>query len=246
MSDEGFMQQPSMCLRNLLLAGAMVGCLATQAIAENAHALSLDDLSNKDAVAGLKEALIRGSRLAADALGKPDGFLGNPKVKIPLPQNLQRLEGVMRTVGMGDQADELVTTMNRAAEAAVPEAKSLLVTAVKKMTVEDAKGILSGGDNAATEYFRKTTSDALTARFLPIVKKATAKVKLAETYNNFAGQAADFGILDKKDANLDSYVTQKALDGLFLMMAEEEKTIRANPASAAKDIVKKVFGAIGR
>ena len=117
--------------------------------------------------------------------------------------------------------------MNRAAEEAVPEAKTLLVAAVKKMSVEDAKGILTGGDNAATEYFRSTTSDALTARFLPIVKKATAKVRLAETYNNFAGKAAGFGLLDKKDANLDSYVTQKALDGLFLMMAEEEKAIRA-------------------
>lgn len=244
MDNPRFHGQP--VLRYATLQAAIVGLLITAAVAEPAHALSLSELTNKEAVAGLKEALIRGSGKAVDELGKRDGFLGNAKVKIPLPQTLQRVESVMRTVGMGDQADELITAMNRAAEAAVPEAKTLLVAAVKKMTVEDAKGILSGGDHAATDYFRKTTSDALTQRFLPIVRRATAKVKLADTYNNFAGKAADFGLLEKKDANLDSYVTQKALDGLFLMIAEEEKAIRQNPAGAAKDIVKKVFGAIGR
>jgi uncharacterized protein DUF4197 len=244
MNNPRFHEQPA--LRCAALSAAMVAFAMAIAAAESAHALTLSDLTDKEAVAGLKEALIRGSAKAVDKLGKRDGFLGNVKVKIPLPQSLQKVESVMRTVGMGDQADELITTMNRAAEAAVPEAKTLLVAAAKKMTVEDAKGILSGGDHAATDYFRKTTSDALTQRFLPIVKRATAKVKLADTYNNFAGKAADFGLLEKKDANLDRYVTQKALDGLFLMIAEEEKAIRQNPAGAAKDIVKKVFGAIGR
>jgi hypothetical protein len=244
MDNPRFHGQP--VLRYATLQAAIVGLLITAAVGEPAHALSLSDLTDKEAVAGLKEALIRGSGKAVDELGKRDGFLGNAKVKIPLPQTLQRVESVLRTVGMGGQADELITAMNRAAEAAVPEAKTLLVAAVKKMTVEDAKGILSGGDHAATDYFRKTTSDALTQRFLPIVKRATAKVKLADTYNNFAGKAADFGLFEKKDASLDSYVTQKALDGLFLMIAEEEKAIRQDPAGAAKDIVKKVFGAIGR
>lgn len=233
-------------LRYAVLAAAIVGLSTSVAVTQSARALSLSDLTDKEAVAGLKEALIRGSGKAVDELGRLDGFLGNAKVKIPLPQSLQRVESVMRTVGLGDQADELIMAMNRAAEAAVPEAKTLLVAAVKKMTVEDAKGILAGGDHAATDYFRKTTSAALTQRFLPIVKRATAKVKLAETYNNFAGKAADFGLVEKKDANLDSYVTQKALDGLFLIIAEQEKAIRQNPAGAAKDIVKKVFGAIGR
>ena len=114
------------------------------------------------------------------------------------------------------------------------------------MSVEDAKGVLTGGDTAATEYFRKATSDELTQRFLPIVKRATAKVRLAETYNGLAGKAAAFGLLDKKDADLDLYVTQKALDGLFLVIADEEKLIREHPAEAAKSIAKKVFEAIGR
>jgi hypothetical protein len=220
-------------------------CLSI-ALTPSVQALTLEDLTNKETTAALKEALIQGAVQATAMLGKTDGFLGNPKVKIPLPQSLHRIEGLMRTMGMGNQADELVTTINRAAEAAVPEAKSVLISAVKRMSVEDAKGILTGGDTAATEYFRSTTSETLTQRFLPIVKRATAKVKLAETYNSLAGRAADFGLLDKKDANLDLYVTQKALDGLFTVIADEEKQIRAHPAEAAKSIVKKVFSAIGQ
>src|SRR5690242_12023779 len=149
-------------------------------LAASAHALSLEDLSNKETVAGLKAALIQGAGRAAATLGKTDGFLGNPKVKIPLPHALQKAESVMRSMGLGDQADELITTLNRAAEAAVPEAQPVLVSAVKRMSVEDAKGVLTGGDTAATQYFRKATSEELTQRFLPIVKRATAKVRLAE------------------------------------------------------------------
>jgi hypothetical protein len=227
-------------LRNAVVASTLA------VAATGACALSLEDLTNKETNAGLKEALIQGVTHAAETLGKTDGFLGNPQVKIPLPHSLQRVEGFMRTMGLGSQADELVTTLNRAAEAAVPEAKPVLVSAIKKMSVEDAKGILSGGNTSATDYFRDKTSDALTQRFLPIVKRATAKVKLAETYNRFAGKAADFNLLDKKDADLDTYVTQKTLDGLFLTIADEEKAIRENPAAAAKSIVKKVFGAIGQ
>jgi uncharacterized protein DUF4197 len=215
-------------------------------LAASAHALSLEDLSNKETVAGLKAALIQGAGRAAATLGKTDGFLGNPKVKIPLPHALQKAESVMRSMGLGDQADELITTLNRAAEAAVPEAQPVLVSAVKRMSVEDAKGVLTGGDTAATQYFRKATSEELTQRFLPIVKRATAKVRLAETYNRLAGKAAAFGLLDKKDADLDLYVTQKTLDGLFLVIADEEKLIREHPTEAAKSIAKKVFEAIGR
>ena len=134
--------------------------------------------------------------------------------------------------------------MNRAAEAAVPEAKTLLVGAVKKMTVADAKSILTGGDDAATLYFRKNTETALAGKFKPIVGKAMQKVKLAETYDQFAGKGAKFGLVDKRDANLDDYITRKAMDGLFLMMAEQEKAIRANPLQATGDLAKKIFSAI--
>ncbi|MCZ7565741.1 MAG: DUF4197 domain-containing protein [Burkholderiales bacterium] len=217
---------------------------ASFALAANAHAINIADLSNQETVNGLKGALIQGAEKAVGQLGTADGFLGNAKVKIPLPESLQRVERVMRMVGMGRQADELVTNMNRAAEMAVKEAKPLLVDAVKKMSVQDAKGILTGGDDAATQYFRRTTSDALSKRFLPIVKQMTAKVDLARLYNQYAGQAASFGVIDAKDANIDDYVTRKALDGLFLVIAEQERAIRQDPVGSASKIVQKVFGAL--
>ena len=145
---------------------------------------------------------------------------------------------------MKRQADELVVAMNRAAEAAVPEAKTLLVDSVKKMTPQDAKGILTGGETSATDYFKRTTHAQLHERFLPIVKKSTAKVGLAQKYNQYAEQGASFGLVKKEDANLDEYVTQKTLDGLYVMIAEEEKKIRKDPVRAGSEIVKRVFGAL--
>jgi len=204
----------------------------------------LAQISNRDAVAGLKAALDKGAVYAVQTLGRTNGFFGDPRVKIPLPESLQTAERLMRSLGMGRTADELILTMNRAAEAAVPEAQKLLVDAVNKMTVQDAKGILTGGDTAGTEYFRRTTQDQLRARFLPIVKRSTAKVGLAQTYNQYAGEAARFGLVKKEQANLDAYVTDKALDGLYFMIAEEEKKIRRDPVGSASSIIKKVFGAI--
>lgn len=213
-------------------------------LATVAHALSLDALTSKDASGGLKEALTQGVGKAVATLGRTNGFLGNPKVKIPLPDSLKQVEGMLHTFGLGKQADELVATMNRAAEAAMPEAKTLLVNSVKQMSVQDAKGILSGGDDAATQYFKRTTAAPLTEKFRPIVKKAMRKVKLADKYDQFAGKAAGYGLIKAEDANLENYVTQKALDGLYLMIAEEEKAIRKDPVSAAGNLARKVFGAL--
>ena len=204
----------------------------------------LDQITSREAVSGLKAALEKGSQAAVASLGRLDGFFGNPQVKIPLPESLQRTERLMRRFGMAKYADELILTLNRAAEAAVPEARQLFLDAVKKMTVQDAKGILSGGDTAATEYFRRTTQDALRKRFHPIVAKATARVELAAKYNEYAESAAALGLVKKEDANLDDYVTQKALDGLFFMVAEEEKKIRKDPLGSASALIRKVFGAI--
>jgi Protein of unknown function (DUF4197) len=228
------------------LLGFCAAAVLTFLLGAHAQAAGLANLSNKDATSGLKQALTKGASFAVASLGKRDGFLGNPQVRIPLPGNLQRVAGAMRGLGMGKYADELVTTMNRAAETAVVEAKPLLVNAVKRMSVRDAKGILTGGDDAATQYFRRTTSAALTQKFLPVVAKATRKVKLADKYNEFAGMGARFGLVDKRDADLNSYVTRKALDGLFLVIAEQERKIRRDPAAAASGIISKVFGAIGR
>lgn len=204
----------------------------------------LEDLTAKDAVAGLKTALEKGSQAAVASLGRNDGFLGNPRVKIPLPASLERAESLLRRFGMGRYADELVVGMNRAAEAAVPEARALLADSIRRMTLQDAKGILNGGDTAATDYFRRTTREQLHARFLPIVERATAKVQLAQTYDQYAGAAASFGLLKKEDADLDAYVTAKALDGLYLMIAEEERKIRKDPVGAGSAILRKVFGAL--
>ena len=204
----------------------------------------LESVTNQDAVTGLREALVKGTQYAVDQLGRHDGFYANEKVRIPLPGSLQKVEKILHQLGMGKQADELVLTMNRAAEAAVPEAKALLVDSVRKMSVQDAKGILTGGQDSATQYFKRSTSDQLRAKFLPIVRKATAKVQLAQKYDDYAGKGVKLGLVKKEDANLDGYVTQKALDGLFAMVAEEEARIRKNPAQAATGILQKVFGAL--
>ncbi len=223
-----------------------IAALSFILFATHANALSLADLSNTEASGGLKEALIQGAGKAVSQLSATDGFFGNKEVKIPLPDSLKKAEKTMRMFGMGKQADELVLKMNRAAEAAVPEAKVLLVDAVKKMSVSDAKAILTGGNDAATQYFKKTTSTPMAEKFLPIVKKATENVQLAQQYNKFAEMGSKFGVVKKEQANLEQYVTQKALDGVYLMMAKEEAAIRKDPVGQASNLLKKVFGALNQ
>jgi len=213
-------------------------------IAALAQAGALDAISSGDASAGVKEALAKGADYAVSSLGKSGGFLGNDKVKIKLPGYLEKADSAMRMLGMGKQADQLVETMNHAAENAVAEAKPILTESIKKMSITDAKDILTGGDDSVTQYFKRTSTDQLTAKFLPIVKAETNKLKLADQYNKFAGKAASAGLVKNEDANVDSYVTQKAMDGLFLMIAEEEKKLRANPMGAGSDLLKSVFGAL--
>jgi hypothetical protein len=225
-------------------ASRALGVVAALVFSVHSLAAGIDSLSSSDTASGLKEALTRGAEVAIGQLGKTDGFLGDSRVRIPLPDSVRSVEKAMRTFGMKKQADELIETMNRAAELAVVEAKPILTGAVKNMSFDDARGILTGGDDAATQYFRRTTSSDIAAKFLPIVKKATAKVSLAEQYNQFAGQGAKFGLIDAKDADLDNYVTQKAMDGLFLMIAEQEKSIRKDPIGTGSSLLKKVFGAL--
>lgn len=213
-------------------------------LAAGAYGLDLSSLSNADAAAGLKKALDQGITQAVAKLGTAGGFLDNPSVKIPLPPKLAKAESMMRMVGLGDQADELITSMNRAAEAAVPESKVLLKQALKQMTVEDAKQILTGGDDAATQYFKRVTATPLQAKFKPIVARATQKVKLAQKYDQIADKGLQLGLLKPEDASIESYVTQKTLDGLYLMMAEEERAIRKDPLGQANKLLKKVFGAV--
>jgi hypothetical protein len=200
-------------------------------------------LSEGDAASGIRTALERGAVAAVSLLGRPDGFLGNPLVRIELPGYLKDGARLLKATGQGKRVDELLTAMNRAAEAAVPEAKSLLVAAVKNMSVEDGVQILRGGDDAATRFFETKTRTPLSGKFLPIVTRATERVALADKYNAVAGKAAGLGLVRGEDANIQQYVTGKALDGLYLIIGEEEKKIRQDPVGTGSAILKKVFGA---
>jgi len=200
------------------------------------------DLSETDAAAGVRAALEKGAASAVSLLGRNDGFLGNPKVRIPLPGALEDAAKLMRKMGQGKRIDELVTAMNRAAEAAVPEARPLLVNAVKSMSVEDARKVISGGDDSVTQFFAGKTRTPLAEKFLPIVTQATEKLQVAQRYNALAGKAASLGLIKGDEANVQQYVTGRALDGLFLMIGEEEKKIRADPVKTGSAILKKVFG----
>jgi hypothetical protein len=202
------------------------------------------ELSETDAATGVRAALERGAVAAVGLLGRTDGFLGNPKVRIPLPGFLNDAAGLLRAIGQQRRMDELVTAMNRAAEAAMPEAKALLVNAVRSMSVEDGRRILTGGDNSVTEFFAAKTREPLGVKFLPIVTRATRKVSLAEKYNSLAAKAAGLGLVKKEDANIQQYVTGKALDGLYLMIGEEERKIRQDPVGTGSAILKKVFGSL--
>ncbi|MBX3585835.1 MAG: DUF4197 domain-containing protein [Ramlibacter sp.] len=211
---------------------------------QQAHALALKDLTDAEASQGLKAALEKGALAAVQLLGKPDGFLGNPKVRIPLPGVLEDAAKLLKTFGQGKRVDELVTSMNRAAEAAVPMARDLLVSAVRSMNVSDARNILMGGDTSVTTFFAEKTREPLAGKFLPVVTRATEKVGLAEKYNRVASKAAGVGLLRKEDANVQQYVTAKSLDGLYLMIGEEEKKIRQDPVGTGSAILKKVFGGL--
>ena len=204
-----------------------------------ANAAALDDA---DAASGIRVALERGAVAAVGLLGRPDGFLANPKVRIPLPGYLNDAAKMLRFTGQQHLVDDLVTAMNRAAEAAVPEAKALLVAAVKSISVGDARRIVSGGDDSVTRFFADKTRAPLGERFLPIVKRHTERVDLANRFNAVAGKAANLGLVKGDDANIDRYVTRKALDGLYLMIGEEEKKIRSDPVGTGSAILAKVFG----
>ena len=199
-------------------------------------------LSQNDAARGIREALGRGAESAVALLGRPDGFLGNPQVRIPLPGLLEDAAKLLKFTGQGQRVDDLITAMNRAAEAAVPQAKTLLVQTAKNVSVEDAVRIVRGGETSVTDYFAERTREPLTVKFLPIVGKATEKVALTDKYNAVAGKAAGFGLVKDEDANVQRYVTRKALDGLYFMIGEEEKKIRRDPIGTGSALLRKVFG----
>ena len=219
-----------------LVAGSM--------IASAAMAVSLSDLTSGEANSGLKAALEKGSVAAVAKLGVENGFFGNEQVKIKLPSVLEQARPLLHMTGYGAQLDQLVLSMNRAAESAVPQAKPLLLNAVKSMTVADAKKILSGGETSVTDFFREKTSTQLAVKFRPLVKTVTDRSGLAPQYNAVMGQVSQLNMASKEQATVEGYVTQRALDGLFFMIGEEEKAIRRDPLGAGTKILGKVFGSL--
>lgn len=209
-----------------------------------ARAQSLAGISNLDATKGLKTALETGANAAIALLGRPDGFLGNPQVRIPLPGYLKDAAKFLSAIGQKRQVEELELAMNRAAEQAVPMAKNLLTSAVRTMSVTDAKKILTGGDTSVTEFFAEKTRAPLSTQFLPVVAQQTSKVGLKAKYEALAQKGVGFGLVKQEDASVDHYVTRKALDGLYLVIGEEEKKIRRDPIGTGSAILGKVFGAI--
>lgn len=206
------------------------------------YAVDLSQLSTKDANSGLKAALEQGANAAISKLGVADGFLNNENVKIPLPSILEKAKPILKLSGQSKHLDELVVAMNRAAETALPMAKPLLLDAVKTMSVTDAKNILSGGETSVTDFFRQKTSAALTTKFTPTVKGVTDKVGLASKYNSVMAKAQKMGAVPEKEATVESYVSGKAVEALYTMIAEEEKKIRQDPIGTGSKIIGKVFG----
>jgi Protein of unknown function (DUF4197) len=196
-----------------------------------------------DATQAVRAALERGALAAVGLLGRNDGFMGNAKVRIPLPGFLNDAAKLLKATGQQKRLDELVLAMNRAAEQAVPEAKNLLLQAARTISVDDAVKIVRGPDTSVTEYFAGKTRGPLTERFLPIVTQATERVALADKYNAVAGKASKMGLLKGEDVNLQRYVTGKALDGLYLVIGEQERNIRRDPVGTGSAILRKVFGA---
>lgn len=245
MQSDALITAPTPLARRALHRWALGALLGASFIAVRpARALGLSDLSNADASSGVKAALEKGALAAVGLLGKTDGFLGNPKVRIALPGYMDDAAKLMRTFGQGKRVDELVTAINRAAEAAVPMGQEVLMQAVRSMSVNDAKNILTGGDTSVTDFFSAKTREPLAVKFLPIVTQATEQVSLAQKYNDFAGRASKYGLIKPQDANIQQYVTGKTLDGLYLMIAEEEKKIRQDPVGAGSQLLQKVFGAL--
>jgi hypothetical protein len=203
-------------------------------------------LSTQEMSSGLKEALAVGAERAIRGLGRSGGYLDDAKVRIPLPGKLKDLEGTLRMLGQGAAVDEFTTTVNRAAEQAIPKAAPIVGDAIRGMSIADAKRILTGPDDAATRYFRDKSSAALIEAMLPVVRGATDKAGVTRAYKDMIGKAGPAGAMLGSSVDVDRYVTEEALDGLFLKLAEQEKRIRSNPAARSTDLLKKVFGAAQR
>jgi len=223
---------------------AVSGCAQT-ADWLNAHGVRAPNDGAIDAstvAAGLREALDQGTGRAVQELGRENGFWSNATLRIPIPENLQKVESGLRRLGQGKLADDFARSLNRAAEQATPPARKIFVDAIQAMTIRDAYDILRGPPNAATTYFRRQTETKLRSAFHPIVARSTQSVGVTAAYKKLVQRAAPLGLVDTRSLDIDAYVTQRALDSLFYVVAEEERRIRTDPVARTTELLQKVFG----
>lgn len=250
-----FVSSKRVYVRSLLAAsvlGGLSGCAgmdqatlqqAIQVAGQVYGGTASSALSESDIVAGLREALAQGTESAVLALGKTNGYWSNTAVRIPMPEQLTKVDKALRAAGLGGKVDEFQLTLNRAAEQAAPEAAAVFADAIRAMTLDDARGILSGGNDAATQYFRRVAGEAIEAKFLPIVQQATAKVGVTQQYKSLVSDYTPLlQLAGVQNTDLDAYVTDEAVDGLFYMIAAEEERIRRDPRARTTELLRKVFG----
>lgn len=224
------------------LAGDESSRTAEKSEASGTSGISGTGLSQTDIIGGLKQALEVGTGNAVTDVSQTDGYFGNPDIRIPLPGSIEKVQSLLQLAGYDSQVDAFLKSMNRAAERAAPEAKAVFWDAIKQMTFDDAKEILQGRDNEATLYFQEKTSGTLHQKFEPIIQSSMSEVGVTSYYQNLTSNVTNIPLLDESALDLDSYVTDKALDGLFYMVGQEEMKIRRNPTARATDLLKKVFG----
>jgi hypothetical protein len=199
-------------------------------------------LTTAEVAEGLKEALVKGISTGSDLVSVADGYFKNPEIKIPFPPEVKKVEDAMRKIGLGSQVDKFVMTLNRGAEDAAKEAKPIFIAAIKSMTIQDAWSILRGEENAATEYLKRTTSALLKEKFKPVIQNSLSKVNATKYYGEIVSRYNQIPLVEKVNPNLDDYATDKAIEGLFVMIAKEEKNIRQDPVARTTELLKKVFG----
>lgn len=225
-------------MKNLVKQLLGLLCLAC---AFNAHAANVSGLSNWRANSALRITLDKATEAAVQQLGQENGFMNNAQVHIPLPVGLDDNKHLLKMIGMGKELDTVELSMNRAAEQALPLAKTLFKKSIRSLSAKDARQLLAGGDNALSSFFKNKTEKELYKQLLPLVKKKSEELGLGAQYDLIAQKGIRLGLQDAKQSNLDGYVTERALKGLYLVVAQQEKAIRANPSGTGNVLLKKVF-----
>ncbi|MBX2967697.1 MAG: DUF4197 domain-containing protein [Cyclobacteriaceae bacterium] len=222
--------------------GACTTAQINQALGDLNKSLGGNELTTAEVGEGLKEALIKGISTGSDQASQVDGFFKNPQIKIPFPPDVKKVEDKLRQIGLGGEVDKFVMALNRGAEDAAKEAKPIFISAIKQMTIQDAWGILKGEENAATEYLKRTTSAQLREKFEPVIGSSLNKVNATKYYGDIISTYNKIPLVEKVNPDLNDYATTKAMDGLFLLIAGEEKKIRQDPVARTTELLKKVFG----